>query len=307
MHFIMSIAVILTLALSSVINANADESPLRIFLAANFNPVIKTVKADAQRDLGLALMPESSGSQVACRKVAELGRECDVLILADPQLFTELVPKQCPWRITFGCDRMVLGVGRRAKRSDDAEKDWPAVILDPAITVGRVDENLAPSGYRTLLLLKLKDSSGKLLANVIKKTDRKCDDVAALAALLRNGDIEYGFLYRSACLNYDIRFIELGPAINMGHSTVDYSTATVSFKNTKNADVTIKGSPISYGLSIPSTARNGEGAVRFIRYLLTKRAAVLTQCGIEALKPKFHGPKDSFTPFAGFCDYAGDQ
>lgn len=291
-------------ALLSAFSLSAGDD-VKVFGAANFSPILRGCKEAAEKALGSKLVMEFSGSQVACRKISELGRDCDLLILADNALFKKLVAKECKWRLDFACDSMVLGVGSRARRSDDAERDWRGVILDPAVSWGRVDENLAPVGYRTLLLLKLADPSGALLEKLLAKADRKCDDVSAMAALLRNGDLDYGFLYRSASLNYDIRFVELPAEIDMGSEKADYSKASVSFRNTAGKEIKVSGSPICYALSIPAKSANAEGALKFVRFLLADSSKRMESSGLRLFKPKFYGTKEDFEPLKDFAVHAG--
>ncbi len=282
------------------------EGQLRIFAAANFNPVLSALKPALEKELDCKLAMEFSGSQLAARKLTELKRDCDILLLADSLLFKKLASTQCLWRIDFACDSMALGFGSRAKKADRAERDWLATIQDPAISWGRVDENLAPVGYRTLLLLKLADPSGSLLERMLAKCDRKCDDASSMAALLRNGDLDYGFLYKSACLNYDIRFVELPASINMGSTSVDYSAASVGFKDSSGAQVEMKGSAIRYAFSIPASSESPELAAKFARAFLASMEAKAASFGLTPLKPSFHGPKGSFKPFESFSVYGGE-
>ena len=45
--------------------------------------MIDSIRDDVEDDLHIEIIAEASGSQVACRKVTELGKECDLLMLAD--------------------------------------------------------------------------------------------------------------------------------------------------------------------------------------------------------------------------------
>ena len=57
---------------------------------------LEQVRDDCRRDLGIVLKTEGSGSQEACRKVTELGRPCDLLVLADNQLVSRAVRRGLP-------------------------------------------------------------------------------------------------------------------------------------------------------------------------------------------------------------------
>ena len=224
-HFPMILTLIVVLAaLCSSCGSKGDENVdnVTVFHAASFSPVMNQLGRDLKDDLQIQLRTEPSGSQVVCRKVTELGRECDLMMVADGLLLKQIASSHCNWRIDFAHDEIVLGVGVRAMRVDDAEKNWVSVLKDDDVILGRVDENLAPLGYRTLLVWKLAEKLGNpgLARKLTDKCDKVVDDVSSLAALLTSGDVHYGFLYHSTCINYDIRYISLDKSINLGAWTL---------------------------------------------------------------------------------------
>jgi len=284
--------------------------PLIIFYAPCFSPVMKTVRSDVKSQLNISLVTEPSGSQIAVRKLTELGRNCDILMLADNRLFKQIASSHCRWRMDFLNDEIVLGVGIRAKKADDAEKNWVQALLDDTVKIKRVDENLGPIGYRTLLVWKLMENKGYTgLADKLKnKADKPVDDVDQLAVLLKSGETDYGFVYKTTCISNDIRYIQLDKDINLSSNDIDYSPAKVQFKKLKTGSeetVTVAGEPVAYGLSIPVNAQNKEGAVKFINYLFNRKD-LFESFGFIYFKPKFYGTKEDFEQFKDIADYAGD-
>jgi len=315
MYDMKSIALAALILFSTVplMSCTSDEDRLVIFQAPCYSPVMDEVRADAGKSLGVEIAAEVSGSQVACRKITELGRKCDLLIVADSGLLRGggLASSCCSWRLDFAHDSIVIGVGNRAKKVDDAEKDWVPVLLDEKIRLGRVDENLGPIGYRTLLVWALEEKKGRagLGKKLKEKSVKTVEHVSQLAALLKAGDVDYGFMYKTACLKNDIRFIELTKEINLGSADADYSGVEVSFtglKAGKKETIKIKGSQITYGLTIPDNAPNMKKAIEFVRYILQNKKDVFADKGFIFFKPKFYGRKDSFKPFEAFADYAGE-
>ena len=289
----------------------AGVEPLRVFHAAGLTPVLDAVRQDCRTDLGIELLTEGSGSQEACRKLSELGRECDLVMVADSGLIATLLPRHCSWRLDFATDEVVLGVGLRAPNADLAGQDWTQALLAEGVRIGRVDENLGPLGYRTLLVWKLREAQGVpgLYDALLRRCVMVVDDVGRLTPLLRTGELDYGFVYRSTCIAHGIRHVELDPAINLGSPDVDYSRATVAYRKLKTGDpeqVVVRGEPIMWALSIPDRGANGEAARRFIRYLLRDKAEVLERDGFRPLAPpRFHGPRERFEAFGEFAKYAG--
>jgi len=302
----------LFLSLTSCKGDKNREKPdnLAIFLAPCFSPVIDSVRNPAESQLNLKLITETSGSQVAVRKVTELGRNCDLLMLADKSLFKQIASSHCTWRIDFLNDEIVLGVGIRAKRADDAEKNWVQVLLDDQIKIARVDENLGPIGYRTLLVWKLMEPKGYpgLMEKLKGKSEKPVENVENLAVLLKSGEADYGFAYKTTCINNDIRYITLDKDINLSSYQIDYSKAEVRFKKLKSGAeefVSVKGEPITYSLSIPLNAQNKPGAVKFVKYILSKKDEFALS-GFTLIKPIFFGNRQDYEPFKDITEYSGD-
>lgn len=285
---------------------------LRIFHASGLSPSLEAVREDCLRRLSVKLLTEAGGSQVACRKATELGRDCDLIMLADSTLVASLLAGTCSWRLDFANDEVVLGVGLRAPYVDEAEDDWVSVLTRDDVRIGRVDENQGPIGYRSLLVWKLQEIRGSsgLYGRLLGNCDKVVDHVTRLTPLLKNGEIDYAFVYRSICIARDIRHIELDKAINLSSAGADYSGAEVTFDKLKVGEkqtVTVRGAPITWTLSVPDRGADIALAAEFIRYLLTEKGEVLERTGLRPIgKPRFYGPAEAFEPFAAFAAYGGE-
>ncbi len=279
---------------------------ITIFEAAGFAPVIDAITAEAEGKLNVSIIAEASGTQVACRKLSELGRRCDILISADEKLFRELVPDKTEFRLDFATDEIVLAFGQRAKFADDVEKDWAKALFEKDVRLGRGDENLCPVGYRTLMTWQLQEKFANIAGfsdNLKSKSAKVVDDVMHLTPLLKTGEIDYAFLYRSMCIAQDIRHIRLDRKVNLGDISTDYSSVSVKLGKGK----VIKGGPVIFSLSIPSNSENPESASRLIKYLLTDKAGVIKAKGFTPIKPTFHGKKELFKPFADFAEFSDEK
>ncbi len=284
---------------------------LRIFHAAGLTPFLDDLREDCRRDLKIELQTEASGSQMACRKLSELGRQADLLMLADNLLVTKLLDAYCDWRIDFATDAIVLGVGAWAPRVAEAEEDWVPVLLDEKTSIARVDENLGPIGYRTLLVWQLQEQLGH--PGLAKRLRARChkvlDHVSRLTPLLKNGEIDYAFVYRSICIASDIRYIELDKRVNLSSTQEDYSRASVSFEKLKAGEkesVSVRGAPATWTLCMPREGADHELAGKFIEYLLSKQQERLKRNGLTPLvPPRFYGQAPAHRHFAKFTRYAG--
>ncbi len=283
----------------------------RIFHAAGMTSLLESLRDDARRELKFELRAEGSGSQAACRKMTELKRTCDLLILADAALVPRLLSGACAWRLNFAVDEIVLGVGARAPEPERAEKDWTAAILAEGVRLGRADETLAPIGYRTLMVWQLEEAKGSpgLAAALAKKCAKVVDDVDRLCPLLKNGDLDYAFLYRSSCVAHDIRFIELDPAVNLGDPARDYSKARVALPSARagaGPAIAVEGSPVAWTLCVPIEGADRAKAAAFAAWLLKRHSAALERHGFKPLVPaRFFGSREDFAPFAALARHAG--
>jgi molybdate/tungstate transport system substrate-binding protein len=290
----------------------APPRELTVFHAAGLTPVIEDVRKDCERELGIRLLTEGSGSQVACRKAADLGRRCDLLMLSDAGLVAELLGGVCSWRLDFAVDEVVLAVGARAPHSAEAETDWPAVLSSPGVRLGRVDEKLGPIGYRTLQVWKLQERLGAagLHDRLLARCDKVVDDVGRLTPLLRAGEIDYAFAYRSICIAHDVRYVRLDPRVNLGSPDADYSAAEVSYTDTvagTRRTRTFRGEPAVWTLAIPDRNADAENAGKFVRWLLVEKGDVLDRNGLRPLQPaRFHGPAAAFQAFSGLAERSGE-
>ncbi len=284
---------------------------LRVFHAAGLTPLLEDVHEACRRDAGIALVAEGSGSQAACRKRTELGRPCDLLMLADNALVTTLLQDVCTWRLDFARDEVVLAVGLRAPEVAQAEEDW-AQVLRRTGRLARVDENQGPIGYRTLLVWKLEAARRgrpELYDTLVDRCDKVVDHVSRLPPLLRRGEIDYAFVYRSICIAHDLRFIPLDPAVNLGDPDRDYTSAKVTYARLQagpQKEVEVRGRPIVWTLTVPDREADAALAARFVRYLLREHAGALDRHGFHPLSPpRFYGPEQDFAAYEAVAEHRG--
>jgi molybdate/tungstate transport system substrate-binding protein len=192
---------------------------------------------------------------------------------------------------------------------------WYEILQMDDVKYGHSDPDLDPCGYRALMVIQLAeayyydratqfsltpdDDADGLYATLIGGTDdpqhsgrpqyahereyvsQKSVD---LISLLRAGELDYAFEYRSVAVQsaeQGIKFIELADAINLSATgpipdsspaiTYEefYKTAEVDILTAPDEYATKKGKPIVYGLTIPKNAENPQLAMEFIVLLLS--------------------------------------
>jgi molybdate/tungstate transport system substrate-binding protein len=249
-----------------------------VYLAASLTrPLQAALDTFAARNRAL-VQRESGASLEHARKLTDLGRIPDVLALADVEVFPQLLmPAHVGWYAEFARNRMIVGYTERSRHSSEIDStNWTRILSLPDVQVGRPDPDLAPAGYRTLLMLQLAEAyyhipglAARLLANSPKRNMRP--NAAELAALLQTGELDYIFDYESVAAAYGFKALHLPAAIDLGDpSNADgYSLAHVRVKGRGADSATFAGSPIVYALSVPRLAPHRAAAERLAAFLLS--------------------------------------
>lgn len=264
-----------------------------VYLAASLTkPLQATLDSFARRD-NVVVQRESGASLEHARKITELGRIPDVIALADVEVFPQLLmPAHVAWYAEFARNRMVIAYTDKSRHAAQLDSlDWPRILSMPDVQVGRPDPDLAPAGYRTLLVLQLAEDyyrspglAARVLANAPRQNTRP--NAAELAALLQTRELDYIFDYESVASAYRLKALHLPAAIDLGdpaHASA-YAAARVRVRGKGSDSVTFIGSPIVYALSVPRAAPHAPAAQRLATFLLSAEGRrMMRDANIDAL------------------------
>jgi molybdate/tungstate transport system substrate-binding protein len=199
---------------------------------------------------GVTLLIESGASMEHVRKLTELHRIPDLILLADDNVFPEhLAPNYTTWWADFARNRMVVAYTERSKAANEvSDANWYRVVTRPGIEVGRADPTLAPVGYRTLTLFALaavKYGDASLARKLVESAPAKNvrSNAAELAALLEAGELDYIFDYESVARAQNFKYVVMPP------------------------DIT--GRPVTYALAIPTKAPHRKSAEKLLEFFLS--------------------------------------
>lgn len=250
---------------------------LVLFLAASLTKPLQPVLDSFAARTGTVVQRESGASLEHARKITELHRIPDLVLLADADVFPQLlVPKHATWYADFARNRMVVAYTARSRHANEIGRDnWMRILQRTDVEIGRTDPNLAPVGYRTLLMFALAERfyhqpglAAALREHAPPRNMRA--NAAELAALLAAGELDYIYDYQSVAESNGFRFISLPDDINLGDPkrARDYARVSVSVQAAdRGTRLTLHGAPIVYGLTIPSGAQHAGVAVKFLEYL----------------------------------------
>lgn len=222
--------------------------PITVFAAASLARPLKILADSFQRRTRIPTRAELGGSMEQSRKITELGRTPDVLMLVDDETIAALMPAHLDWYVRFATNRLVVAYTGRSKHGDSITGDnWWRVLTRRDVSIGRADPNIAPAGKGALALLRRAETyyqrtglAQQLLARAGTKYVRP--NATELAALLETGEVDYILDYESVARQYGFRFVSL-PA-----DLVDV---------------------VLYGISVPRAAVNFSGGVAFAAFVLS--------------------------------------
>jgi len=283
----------------------ALEGKLIIFHAGSLTVPIQelTEKFQAQHP-GVTFETEASGSNDAARKISELGREADLMMSADYTVIDKLlIPDFADWNVRFARNTMVVAYNDQSQYADEISADnWYEILTRDGVIYGHSDPDADPCGYRTLLVWQLAEEHYGV-PGLNATLDEHCppENVrpksVELIALLESGDMDYAFEYRSVAVQHGLKFVELPDEINLSmveHADF-YSQATVDIAGSEpGTTMTMTGSPIVYGVTIPRNAPSPDLAVEFVKFLLGPDGqAVMEGQGQPPIVPPAAGDKDA--------------
>jgi molybdate/tungstate transport system substrate-binding protein len=228
---------------------------------------------------GVRYTIEPGASLEVARRITELGRQPDVVVLADPEVFPNvLMPRFTTWYGLFGRNRIVLAYTDKSRGAGEITAgNWRQVIQRAGVEVGRANPNTDPSGYRTLLTFQLAERfynepglANRLLAAAPARNirPREADQVA----LLQTHELDYIWTYQNLADNDGLRFVKLPDAVDLGETadSAIYAQAHARVVGARPGDtVTVRGAPILFALSAGTHARHADAARRFIAFLLS--------------------------------------
>jgi molybdate/tungstate transport system substrate-binding protein len=295
LHWLVACSVFLSLA------ACQRPKELIVFHAASLRHLLADAAAEFhQQNPKIKVRLEPSGSQVAARKVTELGMKADLVALADASLIEKImIPGHAAWNLEFATNEIVLAHGQHSPFTEEVTAaNWPAILLRPGIHLGRANPDTAPLGYHTLFVWQLAEKSGTFKEDGVGLTARLTQlvpkehvavDETELLGFLESRAIEYAFIYRSTAEDHRLKFVELPVSLNLSRRDMDeaYKVAEVEVRM-KQADQKsiLRGHPITYGLTIPNGAPHPEESQRFVEFLIGPSGQAISRAtGFKPLVP----------------------
>ncbi|HON18113.1 MAG TPA: extracellular solute-binding protein [Salinivirgaceae bacterium] len=253
---------------------------LIIFHAGSLtNPINQISREYEKLNPGVVIKTEAGGSIFSIRKLTELNRTCDILMVSDYILLSIFLDSLTANQIiVFATNSMTVAYTNQSKYADEINNNnWHEILLRPDVKIGRSNPSQDPCGYRTELLFKLaedyykKPGLSRKFLNKSATTFRPKE--TDLLPLLQSGELDYIFIYSSNALRNNLEVIQLPDSINMRRLDLSkyYNNFSTKIPGSKLKDsIEIPAQYIAYGLTVPNNSPNSELAHDFIKFMISQ-------------------------------------
>lgn len=278
--------------------AAEEKITLTVFHAGSLTSPMEEMEAAFEaehQNVDVQLHP--AGSTALAKEITELGAVADVYASADYTLIPGLmIPDAASWYVTFAKNQMVLCYTDKSKFADEVTADnWYEILGRDDVTWGFSDPNLDPCGYRSLMVIVLAEfnyNDEMIFDNLVGEYTQIYPTVAdgvvtvhanetapaypvtiapksvELIAGLESGNLDYAWEYRSVAEQNaasGVKYIELPEAIDL--SSIAYADTYAKVLIDTEGGM-MKGKPIVYGVTVPTTADDPAMGVEFVSMLI---------------------------------------
>ena len=268
------------------------KTKLIIFHAGSLSvPFMKIEKAFEEENPNVDVQRVIGGSRKLARMIVDVGKYADVYASADYTLIDEMmVPKYADKSFKFASNEMVICYTDKSKFSDKINsRNWYKILQKNGVKYGHSDPNLDPCGYRTVILLKLAEKYYKI-SNFFKNITKNRNKIIIrpketdLTPLLKEGFIDFLFIYKSIAVQHNFKYVALPDQINLRNLKYSnfYKQAAVKLTGKKPGEfVYKKGKAIIYGITYLKESEQIDLAKKFVNFVLDKNKGgkIIEQCG----------------------------
>lgn len=267
------------------------------------------IKSVFQNLTGYNFIGEGKGSVQISNMILDGFRKPDVYVSADTTPIERLInhtPPLANWLVKFGSAELVIAYNPQSPFASDLVKasngeiPWYQVLGKEGLKFGRTDPELDPKGYYTVITVKLaniyyNDSTikDKILGENRNKEQIFPEEI--LKSILDSGQIDATAAYKHEAIAKGLPYITLPDQINLSEPNYTNFYNKISYK--LGTGETISGNLIFFSFTIPNTVENIEGAVSFVKFLLSENGKkILEQVGLSPIKPILQGDIHQLKP-----------
>jgi molybdate/tungstate transport system substrate-binding protein len=296
---------------ATVIDPPSSSSQGKVFVmyAASLLKIFEnTLGPSFQNETGYTYEGEGRGSVQIANMILDGLRRPDVFVSAGTIPIMKLMnktdvggskPPLASWLVKLASAEIVIAYSSTSHYYTDLEKarlgqiPWYKVLSEQGLKFGRTDPELDPKGYYMILTAKLSniyynDSSVKQRILGDDRNPKQIFPEETLKTVLESGQLDAVASYKHEAISRELPYITLPAEINLAHPTFSDFYRKASYTLTDGHRVL--GEPIYFSATIPETAKNLNGAVAFVKFLLSSNGEhILKTQGLNYLKPGIEG------------------
>jgi molybdate/tungstate transport system substrate-binding protein len=301
-----------TLFISSIkeLNATTTEKDVSVMYAGSLVNIFENeIKLAFQNLTGYNFIGEGKGSVQISNMILDGFRKPDVFVSADTTPIERLINHSLPlakWLVKFGSAELVIAYNPQSPfaselwKASNGKMSWYKVLEKKGFKFGRTDPELDPKGYYTVIAAKLANIyyNDSTIKDKILGEDRNKEQILPeeiLKSILDSGQIDATAAYKHEAIAKGLPYITLPDQINLSEPNYTIFYNKISYK--LGTGETISGKPIFFSLTIPNTVKNIEGAISFVKFLLSENGRkILEKVGLSPIEPILQGDIDQMKP-----------
>jgi molybdate/tungstate transport system substrate-binding protein len=301
-----------TLFISGIkeLNATTIEKDVSVMYAGSLVNIFENeIKLAFQNLTGYNFIGEGKGSVQISNMILDGFRKPDVFISADTTPIERLINHSLPlakWLVKFGSAELVIAYNPQSPfaselwKANNGKMSWYKVLEKKEFKFGRTDPELDPKGYYTVIAAKLANIyyNDSTIKDKILGEDRNKEQILPeeiLKSILDSGQIDATAAYKHEAIAKGLPYITLPDQINLSEPNYTIFYNKISYK-LETGEI-IYGNPIFFSLTIPNTVKNIEGAISFVKFLLSENGRkILEKVGLSPIEPILKGDIDQIKP-----------
>jgi molybdate/tungstate transport system substrate-binding protein len=301
-----------TLFISGIkeLNATTIEKDVSVMYAGSLVNIFENeIKLAFQNLTGYNFIGEGKGSVQISNMILDGFRKPDVFISADTTPIERLINHSLPlakWLVKFGSAELVIAYNPQSPfaselwKASNGKMSWYKLLEKKEFKFGRTDPELDPKGYYTVIAAKLANIyyNDSTIKDKILGEDRNKEQILPeeiLKSILDSGQIDATAAYKHEAIAKGLPYITLPDQINLSEPNYTIFYNKISYK-LETGEI-IYGNPIFFSLTIPNTVKNIEGAISFVKFLLSENGRkILEKVGLSPIEPILKGDIDQIKP-----------
>ena len=285
------------------LNATTINKDVYVIYAGSLVNIFENeIKLAFQNLTGYNFIGEGKGSVQISNMILDGFRKPDIFVSADTTPIERLINHSLPlanWLVKFGSAELVIAYNPQSPfapellKASNGEIPWYKILQKEGLQFGRTDPELDPKGYYTIITAKLANIyyNDSTIKDKILGEDRNKEQIfpeEILKSILDSGQIDATAAYKHEAIAKGLPYITLPDQINLSEPYYTNFYNKIYYK--LGTGETISGNPIFFSFTIPNTVENIEGAMSFVKFLLSENGKkILEKVGLSPIEPILQG------------------